>query len=88
MNISLTPQLEQFVDEQVASGTYFSASEVIRDGLRLLIEQQKLKELKITELRKEIAIGIEQADSGQFVDGEEVFENIKAKSSDRRRIQS
>lgn len=88
MNISLTPQLEQFVDEQVASGMYFSASEVIRDGLRLLIEQQKLKELKIQELRKEIVIGIEQADNGQFVDGEEIFENIKAKSSDRRRIKS
>ena len=43
MNVSLTKELESFVNELVTSGMYFSASEVVRDGLRLLKEQEALK---------------------------------------------
>lgn len=43
MNVSLTKELENFVSELVASGMYYSASEVVRDGLRLLKEQEELK---------------------------------------------
>ncbi|PSB49208.1 type II toxin-antitoxin system ParD family antitoxin [Cyanosarcina cf. burmensis CCALA 770] len=84
MNVSLTPELEAFVNEKVASGMYYSASEVIREGLRLLKEQDTLRQMRLEELKKEIAIGIEQADRGQFVDGEEVFKALKEKSSKRR----
>ena len=83
MNVSLTPELEKFVNDKVASGMYYSASEVIREGLRLLQEREMLKKIRIEELRKEIAVGIKQAERGQFVDGEEVFEKIKAKSQKR-----
>ena len=38
MNISLTPELEELIHQKVASGLYHSASEVIREGLRLLKE--------------------------------------------------
>jgi antitoxin ParD1/3/4 len=51
MNISLTEQLEKFVSEQVESGAYQSASEVVRDGLRLLAERRKIEELKLAALR-------------------------------------
>ena len=78
MNVSLTPELEKFVNDKVASGMYYSASEVIREGLRLLQEREMLKKIRIEELRKEIAVGIKQAERGQFVDGEEVFGKIKA----------
>ena len=84
MNVSLTPELEQFVQNKVESGMYYSASEVIREGLRMLQEKEMLKQIKIEELRKEIQKGIEQADRGELVDGEEVFENIRAKSRTRR----
>lgn len=84
MNVSLTPELEQFVNEKVASGMYYSASEVIREGLRLLKEQEALRQMRLEELRREIAIGVEQADRGQFVDGEEVFRKLKEKSNKRR----
>jgi antitoxin ParD1/3/4 len=84
MNVSLTPELEKFVNEKVASGMYYSASEVIREGLRLLKEQETLKAMRIEELKKEIAIGISQADQGRFVDGEATFKNIKEKSRIRR----
>jgi antitoxin ParD1/3/4 len=85
MNVSLTQELEEFVNSKVQSGMYYSASEVIREGLRLLKEQDALREMRLQELRKEIAVGTEQADRGQFVDGEEAFQKLKAKSAERRR---
>ena len=84
MNISLTPELEKFVQSKVDSGMYYSASEVIREGLRMLQEKEMLKQIKLEELRKEIQKGIEQAERGELVDGEEVFEKIRAKSRARR----
>jgi antitoxin ParD1/3/4 len=65
MNISLTPELEQFVTQKVESGLYQTASEVIRDGLRLLRERDDLHRQKLEALREEIAVGIEQADQGR-----------------------
>jgi antitoxin ParD1/3/4 len=65
MNVSLTPELEKFVQDKVATGLYNSASEVIREALRLLREQDILRQHQVAELKKEIALGIEQADRGQ-----------------------
>jgi antitoxin ParD1/3/4 len=79
MNISLTPELEQYVNDKVKSGLYHSASEVIRDGLRLLREQDEVHKLRLKILREEIAIGLEQADRGELLDGAEVFEKLRAK---------
>ena len=65
MNVSLTKELENFVGELVASGMYFSASEVVRDGLRLLKEQEALKKMRVEELRAEILRGFEQSQNGE-----------------------
>jgi len=62
MNISLTRELEQMVQEKVASGMYSSASEVIREGLRLLKERDMLQAMKLQELRTEIRKGIDSGD--------------------------
>ncbi len=66
MNISLTPELEGFVNGLVESGDYYSASEVIRDSLRLLKEQDALKEIKIEELRREIRKGKSDIAEGRY----------------------
>jgi antitoxin ParD1/3/4 len=66
MNISLTPELEEFVAKQVESGTYQTASEVVREGLRLLRERDDLNRQKKEELRKALAVGIEQANQGSL----------------------
>ena len=58
MNISLTKEFEHYVTQKVESGMYHSASEVIRDGLRLMKERDELHQSKLAELRKEIAIGL------------------------------
>jgi len=58
MNISLTPQLEALVKNKVESGLYGSASEVLRDALRLLEERDRRQSLRVEELRAEIMRGL------------------------------
>jgi antitoxin ParD1/3/4 len=84
MNVSLTPELEQFVQSRVASGQYQTASEVVREGLRLLEEREQARETALKELRAKIRRGIEQADRGELLDGDTVFEEIKQLSVRRR----
>ncbi len=57
MNINLTPQLEELVRQKVSSGLYTSASEVIREALRLLEEQDRMRAVKLEQLRKDIEDG-------------------------------
>jgi antitoxin ParD1/3/4 len=78
MNISLTPHLEELVKGKVESGLYNSASEVMRDALRLLEERDQLRELRLEELRREIQKGI---DSGAATPLD--IEEIKARGRQR-----
>ena len=59
MNISLTPQLEDMVKSKVNSGRYGSASEVVREALRLLEERDHIQSMRLEELRGEIKKGLE-----------------------------
>ena len=68
MNVSLTPELEKLVNEQVKSGLYNSASEVIRESLRLFKEREMLKEIQRSELRREIMLGVEQIKNGEYTE--------------------
>lgn len=86
MNVSLTKELENFVSELVASGMYFSASEVVRDGLRLLKEQEALKKVRVEELRAEIMLGIEDLKAGNsmsFNSEEEIFQEVKKRGQQK-----
>lgn len=59
MNVNLTPQLEELVRQKVASGRYGSASEVVREALRLLQEQDQLREVRLAELRRDVQRGLD-----------------------------
>jgi len=84
MNISLTTELEKYVADKVESGMYHSASEVIREGLRLLKEKDEIHNRKLEELRREIQLGIDQADRGQVKPlTDELAEDIKARGRKR-----
>jgi antitoxin ParD1/3/4 len=85
MNVNLGNVLDKFIAELLQTGMYQSQGEVVREGLRLFKEREELKNLRLAELRKEIAIGSEQADRGEFVDGEEAFAEIRRRSTKRRR---
>lgn len=66
MNVNLTPQLEALVRAKVSSGLYTSASEVVREALRLLQEQDQVREAKLGELRAEIRKGLASGPSEEW----------------------
>ena len=63
MNVNLTPQLEELVRAKVASGMYTSASEVVREALRLMDEQDRLRAAKLEQLRDDVRHGLESGTS-------------------------
>jgi antitoxin ParD1/3/4 len=86
MNVSLTPELEQYVATKVASGMYQTASEVIREALRLLREREDMQQQRLEELRREIALGLEEANRGGVVPlTEETIEQVKSRGRARRK---
>lgn len=78
MNVHLTPELEQMVLRKVQTGRYNSASEVMREALRLMEERDQLKATQKEELRKKIEAGLKSLDEGKGVDGEAVFARLEA----------
>jgi len=64
MNVSLTAELESWVHDKVEGGLYKSASEVVRESLRLLREREVQRQRMLEELRGELALGVEQLDQG------------------------
>lgn len=90
MNVSLTPQLQAFVEQKVATGRYQTASEVIREALRLLEEHDRLREMRLEEVRRALAVGSEQLARGEYTEHstEGLFEHInEIKAKGRRRLQ-
>lgn len=77
MNVSLTPMLEQYVDTKVKSGRYNSASEVLREALRFLIEHDQIQELRRKELNTKIDEGLASAARGELTPADKVFEKLK-----------
>ena len=78
MNVHLTPELEQLVQSKVKSGRYNSASEVVREALRLLEQRDEVFALRKHEIGKQIEEGWQSAKRGESVDGDDVFDRIDA----------
>jgi len=84
MQVSLSPHLENVVKNKVKSGLYNNASEVIRDALRIMLEQEEMRQAKLQALRDAVQIGDDQADRGEFSD-RSVSDIIDDKRGKRRR---
>jgi antitoxin ParD1/3/4 len=89
MNVSLTPELNGFVQQKVQSGMYHSASEVVRAGLRLLKEHESSYQFELDRVRQEIEIGAAQIERGEYTEYEagslwKLAEELKAEG--RRRL--
>ncbi|MGD1716959.1 type II toxin-antitoxin system ParD family antitoxin [Dapis sp. BLCC M172] len=78
MNISLSLEARKFIEEQVNSGRYSSATEVVGEALRLLSEKESIRAKYFVELKEKIRMGIEELDRGEGIDGEEVFAELEA----------
>jgi len=68
INVSLTPQLEELVRQKVSSGRYNSASEVIREALRLMDTYERVRADALAKLRADVEAGWQQAEQGQVKD--------------------
>jgi antitoxin ParD1/3/4 len=81
MNVSLSPQLEAMVKDKVASGRYTSASEVVREALRLMEQRDQLSAMRLQQLQQDIQEGL--------VSGEPMPWNPEAiKAEGRRRLEA
>ena len=76
MNVSLTRELEEYISRKVKMGLYKSASEVVREALRMLRERDRTQQGELAELHREIQTGLDQLDRGEGIPGEEVFAEI------------
>jgi antitoxin ParD1/3/4 len=82
MNVSLTPELERLVNDEIRDGNYKSANEVVSEGLRLV----RLRRQKLAALRREIQIGIDQIERGEYLDYtsvDELFDDIQIEVTKR-----
>jgi antitoxin ParD1/3/4 len=68
MNVSLTPKLEQWVQDKVSNGYYTSSSEVVREALRTMAQYEAERSERLTELKQDVWIGMEQVAASQVVD--------------------
>jgi antitoxin ParD1/3/4 len=85
MNVSLTPELEKFVGAKVGSGRYNSASEVVREALRLLEEHDSARAARLTGFNEELGRRLASLDRGETVDPAEARARLGRKSVARRK---
>jgi antitoxin ParD1/3/4 len=82
INVSLTPQLEEMVRQKVSGGLYNSASEVVREALRLMEAQDRLQAVKLEQLRQDIRDGMESGDPTPW-DAEQIKKAGRQRRADR-----
>jgi len=85
VNISLTPELDAFLQSRVESGRYQTTSEVVREALRLLERQEKERDEAFKQLKAKLRRGVAQAERGDLIDGDEVFEELRKLIEERKR---
>ncbi len=75
-NYAIGEHFEQFIKKQLDSGHYASASEVVRDGLRILEEREQMRQIQLEQLQQQIQQGLH---SGPSIPAEQVFDRLQAK---------
>lgn len=81
MELHLSAELVQFVDSQVATGSYLTPSEVIGDALRLLRHHESERAELLADLRQKIDVSIEQLDRGESISADEVFRGLRERNA-------
>jgi antitoxin ParD1/3/4 len=85
MTVTLTAEQEQFVAEQLKSGHYQSAGDVVAQSLGMLRAQEEFIRINTTELREQVAAGLEQIRRGETIDGRTAIQNLRMKLRQRER---
>jgi Arc/MetJ-type ribon-helix-helix transcriptional regulator len=82
MVVRLNPEMEKLIEEKLTSGPYRSAEDLVNAALEQFMAED---DLEPGELERLLAVGEAQATAGQFIDGDEAFHRIQARSDSRRR---
>ena len=82
MNVSLSRQLQGFIEKKVRTGRYQTASEVVREGLRLIEDRDTQRALQLRRLREEIQVGLDQVEKGRVAP----LDVKKIKAEGRKRL--
>jgi antitoxin ParD1/3/4 len=85
VNISLTPELDAFLQSRVSSGRYQTASEVVREALRMLERLEQEREQAFSELKLKLERGASQAERGELLDADQVFNELRQLIEERHR---
>jgi antitoxin ParD1/3/4 len=88
VNISITPELDAFLQDRVNSGRYQTTSEVVREALRLLERQEQERDAALYQLKAKLERGSAQAEGGESIDGDEVFDELREMIEERRRAKA
>lgn len=88
VNVSLTPELGAFVRKGVKSGRYQTASEVVREALRLLQQKEDERAAALRELKAKLRRGAAQAKRGDLIDGDAVFDELRELIEERRKAKA
>lgn len=83
MTLPLPPDLQEFADRQIASGKYTSLDEMMLAGLRILAEQEQVYQGRFEELRREVLLGVLEAERGELLDATSQIEAIRQRLRDR-----
>jgi antitoxin ParD1/3/4 len=85
MNVSLTPELEKKIEARIATGNYTSASELVREALRLFFEVDESRRDEIAAMNRRIVQGIAELDRGEGIAGDEARRRSLKRTGGRRR---
>ena len=76
VTVKLPSQLGRFAEKAVGAGRYESLDEVVRDGIRLLMDRERERAAAIKALRRKIEEGVKAADAGDVVDADRFFADL------------
>jgi antitoxin ParD1/3/4 len=84
MNISVSPELEKWINDKVASGEYATTGELVWHALNLLRDQEKSHEQLVQEFNEDLQRRLDAIDRGEYVTAEEVERHFLERSAQRR----
>jgi antitoxin ParD1/3/4 len=83
MTISLSPETQALVDAQVASGAYPSPTAFVTAAIKLLTDRESKRQEQTVRLRALLQEAVDEADRGELLDGDEVFDEILRELDER-----
>ncbi|GAB4415585.1 MAG: hypothetical protein OHK0021_22340 [Bryobacter sp.] len=88
VSISITPELDAFLQSRVQSGRYQTTSEVVREALRLLERREQERDEAFLQLKAQLQRGASEAERGELLDGDQVFDELREMIDERRKAKA